>query len=220
MNRRLANPFLDERKPGFAGRIVIRVLLIAALVSALLITALLYLPGERLLVWYWVYIAGLALPIIFLLGALTVKLYQIIRSRIPRLIVTWLSGLIVLTAAVIVYSLCSVYAQVGATPAAYYTNPGTGNRLVIMKAVDFDNSDEAEGRIAHLYGAFPMSGKFFYYPERGDMMETATGIDYVEWADDGMSAAVHIRDREGVEKVISVGFDFSVPVEPKDEQGE
>ncbi len=220
MNRRLANPFLDERRPGSGGRIVIRVLLIAALVSAMLITALIYLPGERLLIWYWVYIAGIALPLIFLLGALPVKLYQSIRSRIPRLIATWLSGLVVVSAAVIVYSLCSVYAQVGATPAAYYTNPGTGNRLVIMKAVDFDNSDEAEGRIAHLYGAYPMSGKFFYYPERGDMTETATGIDYVEWTEDGMSAAVHIRDREGVEKIISVSFDFSVPVEPKDEQNE
>ncbi len=218
MNRRLPTPFPETHGPSPYGGLIVRILLIAALVSALLVTALLFLPGERLLVWYWVYIAAIALPVIFLLGALAVKLNQSIRSKWPRLIVTWLAGMIVLFAVVIVYSLCMVYSQVGANPVSYYTSPETGNRLVIMKAVDFDNTDEESGTSAYLYGAFPMAGKLFYYPYRGDMISTATGIDYVEWTDGGMGAAVHITDLEGAEQILNISFDFSIPVEPaKDE---
>ena len=87
-------------------------------------------------------------------------------------------------------------------------------------AVDFENSSEEERRTAYYYGAFPMSGKLFYYPLRGDMMSTATGIDYVEWSDDGMIADVHIRDREDVEQIISVNFDLSIPVQLPEEPTE
>ena len=220
MNRRLPNPYLDERQPGSLGKIIIRILLIAAAVFALLVPAMRLLPGERLFIWYWVYIAALGLPIILLLAALAVKLHTSIRSKTPRMIATILSGFVVMVAVVVVYSLCSVYTQIGMNPAAYYTNPNNGNRLVIMKAVDFENSSEEERRTAYYYGAFPMSGKLFYYPLRGDMMSTATGIDYVEWSDDGMIADVHIRDREDVEQIISVNFDLSIPVQLPEEPTE
>ena len=213
MNRRLPNPYLDERKPSPLGKLIIRILLIAALVFALLLPALLFLPGEKMLVWYWVYMVAFAVPVVLLLAALTVKLNRSIRSKWPRLLATWLSGMVVMFVVVVVYSLIMVYSQVGVNPVAYYTNPGNGNRLVIMKAVDFDNTEEGSSTPTYLYGGFPMSGKLFYYPYRGDMIPTNTGIDYVEWTDGGMGAAVHITDLEGVEQTISVSFDFSIPLE-------
>ena len=71
MQRRLYNPNLDDNKPSPTGGLMVRVLLIAAAVAALLVAALIFIPGQSLLVWYWVYIAAIGLPVIFLLGALT-----------------------------------------------------------------------------------------------------------------------------------------------------
>ncbi|MBQ8954523.1 MAG: hypothetical protein IJ048_10435 [Clostridia bacterium] len=211
MNRRLPNPYLDEHRPSPYGKLIVRILLIAAAVAVLLAGALFFLPGETLFVWYWAYIVALGLPIVFVLAAVAVKMHASIKSKWPRIVCTAIFGMIALTAAVIIYSLCMVYAQVGINPAAYYTSPDTGNRLVIMKAVDFDNSDEETQKMVYFYGAYPMRNKYFYYPNRGDMISTNSGIDYVEWTEGGMAAAVHITDLEGVEQVIDI--DFNAPAQ-------
>ena len=218
MNRRLYNPNLDERTPSPYGGLAVRILVIAAAVVSLLIAALRFLPGETLLVWYWVYIVAFGLPIILLLAALTLKLHFSIRSKWPRIIATALAAMVTLFAVTVTYSFCLVYAQIGANPVSYYTNPDTGNRLVIMKAVDMENSDEEARKTVYLYGAYPMRNKFFYYPERGGMVSTATGIDYVEWTDGGMGAAVHITDLDGVEQVLAI--DFNRPSSGEETAGE
>lgn len=219
MNRRLYNPYLDDRKPSGAGTLIVRILLIAAAVSALLVAALIFLPGESLIVWYWIYIAVFGLPVIFLLAALAFKLHNSIRKKWPRIIVTALAAMLALFAVTTTYSLCMVYSQIGASPASYYTNPDNGNRLVIMKAVDLENSEADGSKTVYYYGGYPMRNKFFYYPDRGEMISTATGIDYVEWIDDGMGAAVHITDLDGVEQVLTVDFHEPVRAEEKTEEG-
>ena len=211
MNRRLPNPYLDEHRPSPYGKLIVRILLIAAAVAAILAAALFLLPGETLFVWYWVYIVALGLPAVLLLAALTMKLFSSIQSKWPRVICTALFGMTTMAAAVIIYSLCLVYAQVGMNPAAYYTNPDTGNRLVIMKAIDFDNSDEETRKTVYFYGAYPMRNKFLYYPTRGDMISTNTGVDYVEWIDGGMGAQVHITDLNGAEQVLTIDFNQPAP---------
>ncbi len=214
MNRRLPNPLLDNRDqgPSPVAKYITRGLLIAAAVVSALLAGLMYLPGERLLVWYWVYIMVMSLPVILLLGALASKLYQSIRRRRVRLIVVWLMAFLVMTAGVIVYSLCSVYAQVGVNPVSYYTSPETGNRLVIMRALDLDDQNADTEKTPYFYGGYPMDGKLFYYPYRGDMVATYTGIDYVEWVDGGESAQIHITDLDGAEQVLNVSFDLSQPI--------
>jgi|GEM_PF-4552696 len=210
--RKLNNPYFEERRPSLYGGLIARILLIAAAVCAVLLAALFYLPGrELLLIWNWIYVAAAALPFLLLLGALAAWLHQRIRSKWPRLIAVWGAVMLTMVAVVVVYSFCTVYATYGSSPAAYYTNRDTGNRLVIMKAADFDSMEGDSEPSAYYYGAFPMRGKFFYYPERGDAVLTKTGVDYVEWIDDGMGAAVHITDVDGAEQVLVVSFDFSSP---------
>ena len=211
MQRRLYNPNLDDNKPSPTGGLMVRVLLIAAAVAALLVAALIFIPGQSLLVWYWVYIAAIGLPIIFLLGALTFKLHQSIRSKWPRIIATGLAAMVTLFAITSTYTLCMLYGQIGASPVSYYTNPDTGNRLVIMRALDLENSDESGQNNVYFYGAYPMRNKFLYYPERGDMTSTRKGVDYVEWINAGMGAAVHIIDTEGVEQVLTIDFNAPAP---------
>ena len=195
MDRRLYNPYLDEHKPSSTGQLIVRILLIASAVTALLVPALLFLPGESLFVWYWIYIAVVGLPVILLLVALAVKLHQSIKKKLPRIIATALAAMVALFAATTTYSLCMLYGQIGANPSAYYTNPDTGNRMVIMKAIDLENTDESDWDRAYFYGAYPMRNKFLYYPARGDIVSTRTGIDYVEWTNGGMGAAAAPVDR-------------------------
>ena len=218
MQRRLYNPNLDDNKPSPTGGLMVRVLLIAAAVAALLVAALIFIPGQSLLVWYWVYIAVIGLPIILLLIALAVKLHQVIKKKLPRIIATVLASMLVIFAVTTTYSLCMLYGQIGANPASYYTNPDTGNRMVIMKAIDLENTDESDWDRAYFYGAYPMRNKFLYYPMRGDIVSTRTGIDYVEWTNGGMGAAVHITDLDGKEQVLTV--DFNPPAEDAAPQAE
>ncbi|MBR3504256.1 MAG: hypothetical protein IKO07_08425 [Clostridia bacterium] len=213
MDRRLYNPYLDERKPSTGGKLAVRILLIAAAVTALLVVALIAIPGQTLLVWYWVYIAAIGLPVILLLVALAVKLHLSIRKKVPRIIMTALAAMLALFAVTTTYTLCMIYGEIGANPCAYYTNHDTGNRLVIMKALDMENSDESSWDKVYYYGAYPMRNKFFYYPGYTEMVSTGTGIDYVEWIDGGNGAAVHITDIHGAEQVITIDFNNPSPAQ-------
>ena len=150
-----------------------------------------------------------------LLAALTVKLHSSLKSKWPRVILTALAALLTLFAITTTYSLCMLYGQIGANPVSYYTNPDNGNRLVIMKAVDLEASD-ASGKQTYFYGAYPMRNKYLYYPERGGMISTRTGVDYVEWIDDGMGAQVHITDVDGVEQLLTVDFNAPTPAQASD----
>ena len=206
MDRRLAGSYLDQPRQLSHSKLIIRVLLIAALVSSIILAALFYLPGETLLVDFWIYFVAAALPLVLLLAALGVKLHASIHSRVPRIIVVSLVAFFIMVIAVLVYSLSTVYAQVGANPAAYYTHPETRNRLLILKAVDLDSDPDDPDNYTYTYGAYPMKDKLFYYPNRGDAVKTKTGIDHVDWADGGMTALVYILDLEGNEQIITVSF--------------
>ena len=207
MNQLPSSPGDDPRRTSHAC-IPARILVAIAFFIALAFGLLIRIPGEMLLVWDWVYIFLAVLPVIFLLIALAVKLHQRIQSRIPRLIAVWGVCFLAIVIFAIDYSICAVYNEYGTNPAAYYTNPETGNRLVIMKAVDMEKLDENPEKIEYIYGAYPMRNKYFYYPERGGTVPTLTGIDYVEWNDEGTAAFVHIIDRDDVEQIITVDFDF------------
>ena len=183
-----------------------RVLVLLAFLAALFFLLFIRIPGEKLLIWNWLYIPIAALPPILLLAALAVKLYQRIDSSSGRIICVAIISFIVVVIMAIVYSVCFVYVQYGTNPAAFYTDQETGNRLVIMKAVDMDKYNEDPDNIQYIYGAYPMQNKYFYYPERGETVSTQTGVDYVEWSADGTSADVHIIDVDGVEQVLTVDF--------------
>ena len=213
MDRRLPGSMMDreERQTPYAG-LITKILIIAAVVASLALGALIYLPGETVLVHFWIYFVAAALPIALLFAAIAVKLHASIKKRVPRIIAVSVAAFLMMVVVVVTYSISAVYSQLGANPAAYYTHQGTGNRLIIIKAPELDDEAADISSIdTYAYGAYPMKNRFFYYPLRGESASTKTGIDYVEWAEDGMTAYVYITDTDGNQQTLTVSFREPVP---------
>ncbi|MBO4299397.1 MAG: hypothetical protein J5998_11420 [Clostridia bacterium] len=212
MQRRLYNPYLDDPKPNHRGGLVIRILIIAAIVAGVVFGLLLRSVLQP--IWSWIIIVAAALPIVLLLAALAVKLQTSIKSKWPRRLAVWTLVFIILLGVTVVYSFCSVYAAYGLSPVAYYTHAASGHRLVVMKGVDVADPDIDLEHPNYIYGVYPMRGRFFCYFTLGGQVSSNTGIDIVEWSDDGSAADVTIFDRDGAEQHLIIDFNADPNIVP------
>lgn len=213
---RIINPSLaanDRNNAPSFGKLPQRLLLVAAISVLIALLGFMFIPGGSILfVHYWVYLAVAAAVPVLLLASLTVALYRKIAKRILRLIVMWSLIFVILIIVSVAYSLCSVYNYYGLNPVSYYTNPDNGNRVVIMKSIDtapLETSDNpTETRLDAVYTAYPMVNKYFYLAYSTGNIVTNTGVDFVDWSEDGMIANVHLTDKNGEEQILDVWFDF------------
>ena len=149
--RRLSyvNP-LEDNAPMF-GKLPQRLLLIGALCMAAFLAIFVTVPGGNLLfIHFWVYIAVAAVVPVLLLASLTVALYRRIKRRTPRLIVLWSMVTLIMTIAVVAFSLCMTYETYGETPVAYYTAP-TGDRMVVTRQANMDTVSATDDSISYSY---------------------------------------------------------------------
>ncbi len=199
---------LDEGYAAPFGPLPERLLLIGSLVLAICLAAFITIPGGNVLFfWFWVYIAATAAVPVLLLGALALKLFRSIRRKTPRLVTLWCMISVILAILVIAVSLCMTYISYGETPAAYYTSP-TGNRMIITRRANMETLTQNEDSISYdyIYAAYPTVGKFFYQADAGADLVTNSGIDLVEWSEDGMTATIYITDYDGNEQTATVSF--------------
>lgn len=205
--RKLYSPPIDSPRPQSYSKLPQRILLLSALAVAVFLFAFVAIPGSSVLfIHFWVYLAIAALVPVLLLAALTVKLFQMIRSKWPRYITTWCMVTLILFIIVSVSSVCMVYTTYGETPVSYYTHNATGNRLVIMKYADAETLDESDGSVTYVYSAYPMINKLFYRVNHTQSVSTGTGVDYVEWSEDGSVATVFLTDVQGQQQTIEIDF--------------
>ncbi len=185
-------------------------LLILALLILVFYMVFTRVTGNTLYVDFWLYIAMLGVPPLLFLVILGLKLFEVIRKRIVRIIVTWLMAGVVLLGGCLLLSMCSFYNEFGQHPVAYYTSPASGNKIVVMKAADESTVVESEDKSSisydFTYSLYPMKSDKFYYALRGQEIKSNTGVDFVDWSEDGMIGYVHINDIEGEEHTLEISF--------------
>ena len=212
-NERVPSPILHYLRIGLL------ILAVLILVFYLVFTRV---TGDTLYVDFWVYIAMLGVPPILFLMILGLKLFEVIRKRVVRIIVTWVMVAVVLLGGCLLLSMCSFYNEFGQHPVAYYTNPENGNKLVVMKAADestvIESEDGSSISYDFTYSLYPMKSSKFYYALRGQEVKSNTGVDYVEWSEDGMIGHVHVIDINGEEQTLDVSFNDADYTEATEEQ--
>ena len=211
MNRRLYSPVGEgTHVPNPTMLLLARILLIAAMALLILVAIGTRLLGTLQPVHFWAVVVLYTLPIALLLGALACRLQYSVTSMWPRRILVWLVVFLIMLAATLAYSFIGVYGQFGMTAVSYYTHAPSGHRLVVMKGADPDSVSEADSGAAptydYIYGVYPMSGRFFFRPLLGGEVTSNTGVDYVQWSDDGNQADVTIFDLDGEEQHILIDY--------------
>ena len=211
MNRRLYSPVGEmPHEPNPLMLLLARIFLIASVVILLLLTVANRLLGTLQPVQYWIVIVLYTLPIVLLLAALACRLQYGIKKMWPRRIAVWLVVFVIMVVGTIAYSFVAVYSEYAMTFASYYTHGPSGHRLVVMKGADPDSVSEADSGAAptydYIYGVYPMSGRFFFRPLLGGEVTSNTGVDYVQWSDDGNQADVTIFDLDGEEQHILIDY--------------
>lgn len=211
-NERVPSPILHYIRLG---------LLILALLILVFYMVFTRVTGDTLYVDFWLYIAMLGVPPILFLAILGLKLFEVIKKRMVRIIVTWLMAGVVLLGGCLLLSMCSFYNEFGQHPVAYYTSPASGNKIVVMKAADEETVVESEDKSTisydFTYSLYPMKNSKFYYALRGQQVKSNTGVDYVDWSEDGMIGYVHINDIEGEAQTLEISFnDADYPEETEE----
>ena len=211
-NERVPSPILHYIRLG---------LLILALLILVFYMVFTRVTGDTLYVDFWLYIAMLGVPPILFLAILGLKLFEVIKKRMVRIIVTWLMAGVVLLGGCLLLSMCSFYNEFGQHPVAYYTSPASGNKVVVMKAADEETVVESEDKSTisydFTYSLYPMKNSKFYYALRGQQVKSNTGVDYVDWSEDGMIGYVHINDIEGEAQTLEISFnDADYPEETEE----
>ena len=213
MNRRLYSPVGEmPHEPNPLMLLLARIFLIASVVILLLLTVANRLLGTLQPVQYWIVIVLYTLPIVLLLAALACRLQYGIKKMWPRRIAVWLVVFVIMVVGTIAYSFVAVYSEYAMTFASYYTHGPSGHRLVVMKGADPESFEEASRdengmlNYDHIYGVYPMQGRFFFRPLLGGEVVSNTGVDYVQWSDDGSQADVTIYDVDGAEQHILIDF--------------
>ena len=218
MNRRLYNPILEDHKftPNPVMLTVSKVTAILGIVSLVLLMVLLYGLGANQLAAQWVNIVAVGLPPMLFLAALAFRFQYSIQKAWARRLVVWGLMFLVLVIGTIVFTFVEIQYNYGMRPVAYYTHPESGRRIVVMKGVDLESLDfsaqtaeDASGskpQVDYYYGVYAMRNRFLIATLLGGEVKSNTGVDYVDWNEDGTVADAMLYDTSGEEVHIVVDF--------------